>query len=147
MGKTSAKETLRAILGGQGATTANVGSLNNHWGVPLSLARMPKATDFGIFEIGMNHPGEIDPLSRLVRPDVALITTVEGAHAEFFDSIEQIADAKAEIFTGMDEGGIAVLNRGQPPFPPLGRCRAGTGRGPYRGLRRRRRFRRPPDRV
>ena len=119
VGKTSAKETLRAVLGAQGAATANVGSLNNHWGVPLSLARMPKTTDFGIFEIGMNHPGEIDPLSRLVRPDVALITTIEGAHTAFFDSVEQIADAKAEIFAGLGGDGIAVLNRDNHYFRRL----------------------------
>jgi UDP-N-acetylmuramoyl-tripeptide--D-alanyl-D-alanine ligase len=118
VGKTGTKEALRAALSPLGKTTASASSFNNHWGVPLSLARMPKESDFGVFEIGMNHPGEITPLSQMVRPDVSIITTVAPAHIEFFGSIEAIADAKAEIFKGMT-GGVAVLNRDNEMFDRL----------------------------
>jgi len=111
VGKTGSKEALKLALGGQGETCASVGSLNNHWGVPLSLARLSPSAAFGVFEIGMNHPGEIHPLSMMVRPNVALITTVEAVHSAFFDSDEAIADAKGEIFNGIEPGGAAVLNR------------------------------------
>ena len=110
VGKTGTKEALRAVLAAQGPTHASEGSLNNHWGAPLSLARMPRDTAYGIFELGMNHPGEITPLTGLVRPHVALITWIAPAHTEFFKSVAEIADAKAEIFTGM-KGGTAVLPR------------------------------------
>jgi UDP-N-acetylmuramoyl-tripeptide--D-alanyl-D-alanine ligase len=110
VGKTGSKDALGFALSRQAKTYANTGSLNNHWGVPLSLSRMPPKTTFGIFELGMNHPGEIFPLSKLVRPHVALITTVEAVHSEFFESDEDIADAKAEIFAGLDSNGIVVLN-------------------------------------
>ena len=119
VGKTGTKEALRHVLSAQGRTFATEGSLNNHWGVPLSLARLPADRDFAIFELGMNHAGEIGPLSRQVRPDVAVITTVEAAHLEFFSSVEAIADAKAEIFEGMDPNGVAVLNRDNPHFARL----------------------------
>jgi UDP-N-acetylmuramoyl-tripeptide--D-alanyl-D-alanine ligase len=111
VGKTGTKEALRIALAVSGPTFASAGSLNNHWGVPLSLARMPPNTAYGIFELGMNHPGEIAGLARLVRPHVAVITTVEPAHLGFFPSVEAIADAKAEIFLGLETGGVAVLNR------------------------------------
>ena len=100
VGKTSTKEALRRVLGAQGPTHASAASFNNHWGVPLSLARCPATVRFAIFEIGMNHAGEIEPLVRLVRPQIAIITTVEPVHLEFFAGIEAIADAKAEIFAG-----------------------------------------------
>ncbi|MEQ8269167.1 MAG: UDP-N-acetylmuramoylalanyl-D-glutamyl-2,6-diaminopimelate--D-alanyl-D-alanine ligase [Parvibaculum sp.] len=119
VGKTGTKEALRLILSEQGATHASAASYNNLWGVPLSLARMPAATQFGILEVGMNHPGEITPLSKLVEPFAALITTVEAVHMEFFDSIEQIADAKGEIFDGLQKGGVAILNRDNPHFERL----------------------------
>ena len=119
VGKTGSKEALKYVLSRQGKTTASEGSLNNHWGVPLSLSRMPARTDYGIFELGMNHPGEINPLSRMVRPHVALITTVEVVHSAFFDSDEAIADAKAEIFAGLESGGTAVLNRDNRHFHRL----------------------------
>ncbi|HYL48260.1 MAG TPA: UDP-N-acetylmuramoylalanyl-D-glutamyl-2,6-diaminopimelate--D-alanyl-D-alanine ligase [Stellaceae bacterium] len=119
VGKTGTKEALRHALERQGATHASSGSLNNQWGVPLSLARMPRDTAYGVFEMGMNHPGEIDALTRLVRPDVAVITTIEPAHLGFFPSVEAIADAKAEIFNGMDARGCAVLNRDNPYFDRL----------------------------
>lgn len=99
VGKTSTKEALRAVLGPQGETHASVASFNNHWGVPLTLARCPASSRFAIFEIGMNHAGEIEPLVKMVRPHVAIITTVEPVHLEFFSGIEAIADAKAEIFS------------------------------------------------
>jgi UDP-N-acetylmuramoyl-tripeptide--D-alanyl-D-alanine ligase len=116
VGKTSTKEALRLVLGRQGSTHASEGNLNNHWGAPLSLARMPADCDFAVFELGMNHAGEIAPLSRLVRPHVAIITTVEPAHLAFFRSVEAIADAKAEIFDGLEPGGGAVLNRDNPHY-------------------------------
>lgn len=119
VGKTSTKEMLRTCLAACAPTFATPGSLNNHWGVPLSLARLPAAAAFGVFELGMNHPGEIGPLSRMVHPDVALITTVEAVHLEFFPSVEAIADAKAEIFEGMSRQGTAILNRDNPHYARL----------------------------
>jgi len=111
VGKTGTKEALRHALDQQGRTFASSGSLNNQWGVPLSLARMPPDSSYGVFELGMNHPGEIDALTRIVRPDVAIITTIEPVHLGHFASVEAIADAKAEIFAGMDAQGAAILNR------------------------------------
>src|SRR4051794_14558524 len=105
VGKTGTKEALRLVLSAAGAAAASEGNLNNQWGAPLSLARMPRNARFGVFELGMNHAGEIAPLSRLVRPHVAVITTVEPAHLEFFPSVAAIADAKAEIFLGVEPGG------------------------------------------
>ncbi len=119
VGKTGTKEALRLALGRQSSVHANPGSLNNHWGLPLTLARLPQDADYGVFEIGMNHPGEIRPLSRLARPHVALVTNVEPVHSEFFDSVEGIADAKAEIFEGVEPGGAAVLNHDNPYFDRL----------------------------
>jgi len=110
VGKTTTKEALRHVLSQEGATHASAASYNNHWGVPLTLARMPRDTRFGVVEIGMNHAGEILPLTGMARPHVAIITTVAPVHLEFFDSIEAIADAKAEIFTGLVPGGVAILN-------------------------------------
>jgi UDP-N-acetylmuramoyl-tripeptide--D-alanyl-D-alanine ligase len=121
VGKTSTKEALRRVLGAQGPTHASAASFNNHWGVPLSLARCPATARFAIFEIGMNHAGEIEPLVGLVRPQVAIITTVEPVHLEFFAGIEAIADAKAEIFTGLEPGGAVVLNRDNAQFARLTR--------------------------
>lgn len=119
VGKTSVKTALARVLAEQGATHASLASLNNHWGVPLSLARLPRDARFAVFELGMNHPGEIDPLSRLVRPHVAVITTIAPAHIEFFPSLDAIADAKAEIFAGLAAGGPAVLNTDIPQFARL----------------------------
>jgi UDP-N-acetylmuramoyl-tripeptide--D-alanyl-D-alanine ligase len=119
VGKTSTKEALRRVLGAQGETHASAASFNNHWGVPLSLARCPATVRFAIFEIGMNHAGEIDALVRMVRPLVAVITTVEPVHLEFFAGIEAIADAKAEIFVGVEPGGAVVLNRDNSQFERL----------------------------
>jgi UDP-N-acetylmuramoyl-tripeptide--D-alanyl-D-alanine ligase len=133
VGKTGTKDALRTALEAQGPTAASVGSFNNHWGVPLSLARMPKETAFGVFEVGMNHAGEIEPLSRMIRPDVAIVTTVEPAHIEFFDSIEAIADAKAEIFLGMT-GGTAVLNRDNGQYDRLAAAAKAAGVGQILGF-------------
>ncbi|MDP9126933.1 MAG: UDP-N-acetylmuramoylalanyl-D-glutamyl-2,6-diaminopimelate--D-alanyl-D-alanine ligase [Pseudomonadota bacterium] len=119
VGKTGSKEMLRLMLNEVGDTYANEGSLNNHWGVPLSLARLPAGALYGVFEMGMNHAGELGPLSQQVRPDVAFITTIEAVHLEYFDSVEAIADAKAEIFSGMTSDGTAVLNRDNGQFVRL----------------------------
>jgi UDP-N-acetylmuramoyl-tripeptide--D-alanyl-D-alanine ligase len=117
VGKTGTKEAMRLVLARQAATHASAASYNNHWGVPLTLARMPHDTAFAIFEIGMNHIGEIEPLTRLVRPHVALITTVEPVHIEHFRSVLSIADAKGEVFAGIEPGGTAVINRDNPYYP------------------------------
>ena len=119
VGKTSTKDMLRTVLEKQGRTHASVASYNNHWGVPLTLARMPVETEYGIFEIGMNHPGEIAPLARLVRPDVVLITTISAAHLEAFGSVEAIAVEKAAIMEGLNSKGTAVMNADIPTEPVL----------------------------
>ena len=119
VGKTSTKEALRLGLAACNPTFASAGGLNNHWGAPLSLARMPPDAAYGIFELGMNHAGEIAALTRLVRPHIAVITTIEPAHLGFFPSVEAIADAKAEIYGGLEPGGVAVLNRDNPHFARL----------------------------
>ncbi|TCT13498.1 UDP-N-acetylmuramoyl-tripeptide--D-alanyl-D-alanine ligase [Tepidamorphus gemmatus] len=119
VGKTGTKEALRLALSRSGRTHASAASYNNHWGVPLSLARMPEATRFGVFEMGMNAPGEISALTRMVRPQIAIITTVEPVHLEFFGSVEKIADAKAEIFEGLEADGTAILNLDNPHFARL----------------------------
>ncbi len=111
VGKTGTKEALKAVLSKQGKTAASEGSLNNHWGLPLSLARTPADTDYAILEMGMNHPGELTPLSKMARPHVCVVTTIAPAHTEFFKDTFEIADAKAEIFVGIEPGGSAVLNR------------------------------------
>ena len=122
VGKTGTKEALRLVLGKQGETHASAASYNNHWGVPLSLALMPQSAKFGVFEIGMNHAGEITPLTKLVRPHVAIVTTIAPVHLEFFGTLEAIADAKAEIFLGVEPGGTAVLNADNPQFAHLKRA-------------------------
>jgi UDP-N-acetylmuramoyl-tripeptide--D-alanyl-D-alanine ligase len=127
VGKTSTKEALRCVLAVQGETHASVASFNNHWGVPLSLARCPASVQYAIFEIGMNHAGEIEPLVQMVRPHVAIVTTVEPVHLEFFGSVEAIADAKAEIFTGVEPGGVAVLNCDNPQFARLTKAAKAAG--------------------
>ncbi|MCB1530975.1 MAG: UDP-N-acetylmuramoyl-tripeptide--D-alanyl-D-alanine ligase [Rhodospirillales bacterium] len=112
VGKTGTKEMLAAAFGACGQVHASGKSYNNHWGVPLSLAQMHAGCDFGVFEMGMNHSGEIVPLTRQVRPDIAIITTIQPVHIESFEKGEEgIAEAKAEIFEGMKEGAAAVLPR------------------------------------
>ena len=110
VGKTSTKEMLAKILETQGKTHASVASYNNHWGVPLTLARMPRDTEFAVIEIGMNHPGEIAPLARQAQPHVALVTTVAAVHLEAFESVAGIAHEKAAIFEGLTKGGAAIVN-------------------------------------
>jgi UDP-N-acetylmuramoyl-tripeptide--D-alanyl-D-alanine ligase len=119
VGKTSTKEMLRAVLGGQGRVHAAEKSFNNHWGVPLTLARMPEDADFAVIEIGMNAPGEIAPLARMAALDVAVITTVAPAHLAAFDSVEGIAHEKASILDGLKPGGTAILNRDIATWPVL----------------------------
>jgi UDP-N-acetylmuramoyl-tripeptide--D-alanyl-D-alanine ligase len=119
VGKTGTKEMLRLCLALAGPTHAAEKSYNNHWGVPLTLARMPQASAFAVCEVGMNHPGEITPLAEMVRPHVAVITSVEPVHLGQFASVEAIAEAKAEIFAGLVPGGAAVLPRDNPHFPLL----------------------------
>ncbi|MDG2483040.1 MAG: Mur ligase family protein, partial [Alphaproteobacteria bacterium] len=110
VGKTGAKDALRHVLSQQGLTHVSDKNFNNHVGTPLSLARMPKATQFGVFEVGTNAPGEIGPLAALVRPHVALITTVEPVHVGNFVDEEAIAHEKADVFHGLEGGGIALIN-------------------------------------
>lgn len=119
VGKTGTKEALRHVLDMQGATHASVASYNNHWGVPLTLARTPKATRFAVYEMGMSAAGEIAPLSAMARPHVGLVTTIAPVHIEFFRGIEGIADAKSEMFGGMEPGGTAIMNRDVAQFERL----------------------------
>lgn len=110
-GKTGVKEALYAALdrASRGRAHRSVKSYNNHVGVPLSLARMPASTRFGVFEMGMNHAGELAALTRMVRPHVAIVTTIAPAHIGHFAGEEDIADAKGEIFEGLEPGGIAII--------------------------------------
>lgn len=127
VGKTSTKEALLRVLSAQGPTHASVASFNNQWGVPLTLARCPQDVRFAIFEIGMNHAGEIEPLVKMVRPHFAVITTVEPVHLEFFAGVEAIADAKAEIFLGLESDGVAILNRDNAQFARLQKAAKAAG--------------------
>ncbi|MCJ8324523.1 MAG: UDP-N-acetylmuramoylalanyl-D-glutamyl-2,6-diaminopimelate--D-alanyl-D-alanine ligase [Rhizobiales bacterium] len=119
VGKTSTKEFLKDCLQACGKTHASVKSFNNQWGVPISLARMPKDTEYGVFEIGMNHLDEITPLVKMVSPDIAIITTVAPAHLGYFKNLQQIALAKSEIFDGLAKNGTAILNRDNEFFDYL----------------------------
>ncbi|ODT79291.1 MAG: hypothetical protein ABS76_20770 [Pelagibacterium sp. SCN 64-44] len=127
VGKTTTKEALRVVFEAAGQTHASIKSFNNHWGVPLMLARMPETAQFGIFEMGMNAPDEIRPLSRLVRPHVAVITSIAPAHLEKLGSLENIARAKAEIFEGLEPGGAAVINADHPQINLLLEAAAAAG--------------------
>src|SRR5690606_15636071 len=110
-----------------GQTHASIKSFNNHWGVPLMLAQLPEDAQFGVFEMGMNAPDEIRPLSQMVRPHVAVITSVAPVHLEGLGSIEAIARAKAEIFEGLEPGGTAVINADHPQLPILMEAAAAAG--------------------
>ncbi|HYA07869.1 MAG TPA: Mur ligase family protein, partial [Xanthobacteraceae bacterium] len=121
VGKTGTKEALRLALSKDGETHASVASYNNQWGVPLSLARCPASARYAVIEMGMNHEGEIEPLSRLTRPHVAIVTAIAPVHLEFLGSLAKIADAKAEIFFGVEPGGAAVVNRDTAQFAKLKR--------------------------
>jgi len=127
VGKTGTKEALRLALAADGATHASAASYNNHWGVPLSLARCPAEVKYAVFEIGMNHAGEITPLAKLVRPHVAIVTAIEPVHLEYFGALEKIADAKAEIFLGLESDGAAVLNRDNAQYARLQRAAKAAG--------------------
>lgn len=129
VGKTGTKEMLALALSVLGPTHATQGNLNNHWGVPLTLARMPADTAFAVIEMGMNHAGEIARLTRLARPHVAVITAIASAHLEFFASEEGIADAKAEILEGVEPDGVAVLPRDSRHFRRLARAARAVGVG------------------
>ncbi|WP_242150913.1 UDP-N-acetylmuramoyl-tripeptide--D-alanyl-D-alanine ligase [Sphingomonas sp. BAUL-RG-20F-R05-02] len=130
VGKTGTKEALFAALerGARAQAHRSVKSYNNHTGVPLSLARMPADTRFGVFEMGMNHAGELAALTRIVRPHIALVTTIAPAHTAFFSGEEAIADAKGEIFQGLEPGGTAIV-----PFDSPHRDRLIAAATPYAG--------------
>jgi UDP-N-acetylmuramoyl-tripeptide--D-alanyl-D-alanine ligase len=119
VGKTGTKEALMRALSAAGATHASAGNLNNHIGAPLSLSRLPHDAAYAVLEMGMNHAGEIAPLSRMIRPHVAIVTNVAPVHIEFFETVRDIALAKAEIFEGMEPGGVAVLNLDNEWHPVL----------------------------
>ncbi len=127
VGKTSTKEMLAAALAPDGPVHYSPASFNNHWGVPLTLARMPREAKYGVFEIGMNHAGEIEPLVKMVRPHVAIITTVEPVHLEYFKDVKAIARAKAEIFLGVEPGGGAIINRDNPHYAQLAKLARAAG--------------------
>jgi UDP-N-acetylmuramoyl-tripeptide--D-alanyl-D-alanine ligase len=129
VGKTGTKEMLARALSPDGEVHFSPASFNNHWGVPLTLSRLPASAKYAVFEIGMNHAGEIEPLVKMVRPHVALITTVEPVHLEFFPSETAIAEAKAEIFLGVEAGGAAVINRDNRHFAALARLAQAAGIG------------------
>ena len=124
VGKTSVKEAIACALAAGGPTHKSIKSFNNHWGVPLTMARMPRASKFGVFEMGMNHAGELSALSKLLAPDIAIITKIAAVHLEHFKDVAGIAAAKAEIFDGMKPGGIAILPKDDAFFNFLaGRAR------------------------
>lgn len=117
VGKTGTKEMLGRAFSALGQTHYSEKSLNNHWGVPLSLARMDAGCDYGVFEMGMNHANEIAPLTQMVKPHIAIITTIAPVHTEHFpDGLDGVARAKSEIFTGMDAHGVAIINRDNPQY-------------------------------
>jgi len=119
VGKTSTKDALLAMLSAQAPTSASVASYNNHVGVPISLARLPREARYGIFEIGMNHPGEIEPLARQVEAHVGVVTNVGAVHIGHMGSEEAIADEKGCVFAGMAENAVAVLNRDNAHYERL----------------------------
>jgi UDP-N-acetylmuramoyl-tripeptide--D-alanyl-D-alanine ligase len=126
-GKTSTKEALRHALSAVGKVHAADKSFNNHWGVPLTLARTPQDCDYAVFEIGMSNPGEIRPLAKLVRPHIAIITLIAEAHLGQFRNLDEIARAKAEVFEGIEPGGYAILNRDDPRSKLLGKLAREAG--------------------
>ncbi len=127
VGKTGTKEMLRIALGAHGRTHVTSGNFNNHIGLPLNLANLPLDAQYAVFEMGMNHAGEIAHLTHMARPHVAIITAVEAVHSEFFPSVDAIADAKAEIFEGVEKGGIAVLNHHNAYFARLEKAAKAKG--------------------
>ena len=117
VGKTSVKDALHVMLSTFGKTHKSIKSFNNHYGVPITLATIPKDSEFAVLEMGMNHAGEMSGLSKLAKPQIAIINNVVGAHLAHFENVEGIADAKAEIIDGMEVGGILILN-GDNEFTP-----------------------------
>lgn len=136
VGKTSTKDALRAMLAAQAPASASTASFNNHVGVPISLARLPREARYGVFEIGMNHPGEIEPLARQVEAHVGVITNVGPAHIGHMGSEEAIADEKACLFAGMKPGAVAVLNRDSRHYARLVERAKGFGIGQIVGFGR-----------
>lgn len=128
-GKTTTKEMLRHALAASGTVHASDKSFNNHWGVPLTLARMPADCDYAVFEIGMNHPGEIRPLTKMVRPHIAIVTLIAAAHLGHFKNLDEIATAKAEIFEGLEPDGHAVINRDDAKWKLLEKHARAAGAG------------------
>ena len=128
-GKTTTKEWLAQTLGTFGSTVYSPASYNNHFGVPLSLASLEKNTAFGVFEIGMNHEGEIEPLSHLVQPDIAIITTIADSHIGYLKSVSKIAAEKSTIFAGLKQGGTAILNYDNDYFDFLAEAATSYGAG------------------
>ena len=122
VGKTSLRAAVATICAAAGPTHSSIKSFNNHLGVPLTLARMPRQAAFGVFEMGMNHAGELTKLSAIVRPDVAVVTKIAPAHLENFENLDAIARAKAEIFSGLADGARAVINADDPYGPRLARA-------------------------
>ena len=129
VGKTSVKEALAVVFRKAGPAHWSEKSYNNHWGVPLTLARMPQSTRHAVFEMGMNHKGEISELTRMVRPHVAMITKIAPAHLENLGSMEAIADAKAEIFEGLEADGVAVIPADDEFAPRLMQAVQSSGAG------------------
>lgn len=129
VGKTGTKEALRLVLSRQGKTHAPIASYNNHWGVPLTLTRTPRDVRYGVYEIGMNAPGEILPLAKMVQPDVAVITTIQPVHLAAFESLEGIAREKAAIFNGLKAGGTAIINADIPQTGLLRELALAAGAG------------------
>jgi UDP-N-acetylmuramoyl-tripeptide--D-alanyl-D-alanine ligase len=127
VGKTTTKEALHTALAPSGAVHAAVASFNNHWGVPLTLARMPRDSRYAVIEIGMNHPGEITPLVKMARPHVAMVMNVAAVHLQAFDSIDEIARAKAEIFDGLEPDGVALINGDDERLPLLRQFASNAG--------------------
>jgi UDP-N-acetylmuramoyl-tripeptide--D-alanyl-D-alanine ligase len=136
VGKTGTKEMLRLLLGALGPTHAAVASYNNHWGVPLTLARMPAGSAFAVIEIGMNNPGEILPLARLARPHAVAVTTIGEAHIGHMGSLEAVAEEKGSIAGGLVPGGVAVLPRDSEFFPRLVAIAKSAGAGRIIGFGR-----------
>ncbi len=128
VGKTSVKEMIAALCRADGHTHASIKSFNNHWGVPLTLAGMAQDTKYGVFEMGMNHAGELAELTQIVKPDIAIITKIAPAHLAHFKSVEEIAAAKAEILSGLTENGVAILPRDSEHYELLAKCAGQAGR-------------------
>ncbi|MCC5971438.1 MAG: UDP-N-acetylmuramoyl-tripeptide--D-alanyl-D-alanine ligase [Pararhodobacter sp.] len=128
VGKTSTKEMLREMLAEFGTVHAAEASFNNHWGVPVTLARLPVDADFAVVEIGMNQPGEIGPLAVLARPHVALITIIAPAHLANMGSLEAIAREKSDVFKGLEPGGTAIYNADTETAPILAQRAASAAR-------------------